>query len=134
MLNEQRFLVGIAAAVLLALAHPPGASFLAPDITAKWIAVMFIFVMSGLGLKTAELSKAVKRVQFNSAVQGFNLCFLTLGVFGVSRLCIELGMDRVLADGMVICAALPMTVNMVSSRLFLTCTSFIYKINDDLYF
>jgi len=112
-LEEQRFLLGVVAAVLIALAYPKGASFVAPDITAKWVAVVFIFFMSGMGLKTAELSKAVKRIHFNTAVQAYNLCFLTLGVFGVSRVAKSLGMNELLADGMVICAALPMTVNMV---------------------
>jgi len=41
----------------IAKAYPPlGATYLAPRITASWIAVMLIFLFSGLGLRTDELS------------------------------------------------------------------------------
>ena len=46
-------------------------------------------------------------------MQLFNLGILTIIVYYVSRLAISWGLSRSLGDGMVICAALPMTVNMV---------------------
>ncbi|CAB9510746.1 bile acid cotransporter 7 [Seminavis robusta] len=109
------FVILIVIVILLARAYPPlGAVYLAPHITATWIAVVFIFIMAGLGLKTEELTNAFKQIRFNLFVQTFNFGLISVTVFGVSRLLIELGiLDRALADGMVVCACLPLTINMV---------------------
>jgi len=56
-------LFGIIFAILLAYIYPPlGAIYFFPEITATWVAVVFIFVMTGLGLKTEEFSKAFKQI------------------------------------------------------------------------
>ena len=48
--NANSFLILVIAAILLAYAYPPiGAIYLAPQITATWIAVMFIFILAGMG-------------------------------------------------------------------------------------
>ncbi|EEC45933.1 predicted protein [Phaeodactylum tricornutum CCAP 1055/1] len=112
---EQEFLLLVIAAILLARAYPPlGATYLAPDITATWLAVCFIFVMAGLGLKTEEFSKALQRVYFNGFVQMFNFGVVSSIIYGLSR-ALEAGniLGQDLADGMVVCASLPMTINMV---------------------
>lgn len=71
-------------------------------------------VMAGLGLKTEELSNAFKQIKFNLFVQVFNFGIVSATVFGVSRLLIEVGaLGQALADGMVVCASLPLTINMV---------------------
>ena len=106
-------LVNFAVAILLAFAKPSIGLALRPDITAKWIAVVLIFVMTGLSLKTEALVAAFANLKFNAAVQIFNLGILTILVYYISRLAISLGLNSSLGDGMVICAALPMTVNMV---------------------
>jgi len=107
------FLIMIAAAILIAYAYPPlGAKYLAPDITATWLAVCFIFVLAGLGLKTEELQKAFLNLKFNVLVQIFNFGVVSVVVFGVSR-----GLEQAdiistnLADGMVCGACVPMTIN-----------------------
>lgn len=109
------FLILVLCAILLALAYPPlGAIYLAPQITATWIAVVFIFVLAGLGLKTEELSKALSNIKFNFFVQAFNFGVVSSVVFGFSRFLISVGaLDKGLGDGMVICASVPMTINMV---------------------
>jgi len=111
---EYEFLILVACAILLALAYPPlGAEYLAPEITATWLAVCFIFVLAGLGLKTEELTKAFLNIWFNIFVQVFNFGVVSAVVFGVSR-----GFEQAdilgpnLADGMVIGACVPMTINM----------------------
>jgi cation transport ATPase len=106
-------LINFAVAILLAFAAPSVGLALAPDITAKWIAVILIFILTGISLKTEALVKAFTNLKFNAAVQLFNLGILTIIVYYVSRLAISWGLSRSLGDGMVICAALPMTVNMV---------------------
>lgn len=101
--------------ILLAYAYPPiGAIYLAPQITATWIAVIFIFIMAGLSLKTEELTNAFKQWQFNLFVQIFNFGVVSSTVYGVSRGLVAANViDQSLADGMVVCASLPMTINMV---------------------
>ena len=60
---DNEFLILIVFVILVAKAYPPlGAIYLAPQITATWIAVMFIFLLAGLGLKTEEFSKAFTRI------------------------------------------------------------------------
>ena len=70
--------------------------------------------MAGLGLKTEEFSKAFQRFKFNLFVQCFNFGVVSSVVFGVSRGLVEVGViAQGLADGMVVCASLPLTINMV---------------------
>jgi sodium/bile acid cotransporter 7 len=109
------FLVLVVLVILLARAYPPlGATYLAPQITATWIAVVFIFVLAGLGLKTEEFKKAFKRMYFNIFVQCFNFGVVSSIVFGFSRLLTETNViTKSLADGMVVCSSLPLTINMV---------------------
>ena len=108
-------IVLVLCAIIIAYAYPPlGAIYLAPHVTATWIAVFFIFVMSGLGLKTNEFAKAFQRVYFNAFVQAFNFGVVSVGVYGFSRGMVASGaLVQSLADGMIICASLPLTVNSV---------------------
>lgn len=109
------FLILIIAAILLARAYPPlGAEYLAPEITATWLAVCIIFVMAGLGLKTEEFKNAFGQIWFNLTVQLYNFGVVSATVYGVSRgLEAASILSKDLADGMVIGASLPMTINMV---------------------
>jgi sodium/bile acid cotransporter 7 len=67
-----------------------------------------------LGLKTEEFSKALQRLKFNLFVQCFNFGVVSAIVFGVSRVLSEVdAISQGLADGMVVCASLPLTINMV---------------------
>ena len=67
-----------------------------------------------MGLKTEELSKSSRRVGFNFSVQSFNFFLISPVVFGVTRALAEVGaVSQALADGMVICSCLAMSVNMV---------------------
>ena len=108
------FLILIVCAILLARAYPPlGADYLQPEITATWLAVCFIFVLAGLSLKTKEFSKAFQQLRFNVVVQAFNFGVVSSSVYGLSRgLAAANILSQDLADGMVVCASLPMTINM----------------------
>jgi len=111
-MNE--FLILVIAVILLAKAYPPlGVVYVAPQITATWIAVIFIFLISGLSLRTEEFSSAFKQLSFNAFMQIFNFGVDSSLVFGVSRLLVLgniVGQD--LADGMTIAACLPLSINM----------------------
>mmetsp|Transcript_69483 Transcript_69483/g.104853 ORF Transcript_69483/g.104853 Transcript_69483/m.104853 type:complete len:430 (-) Transcript_69483:42-1331(-) len=112
---NNEFLILIVLVILLARAYPPlGADYLQPQITSTWIAVVFIFVLAGLGLKTKEFSKAFQRLGFNAFVQLFNFGVVSSVVYGISRGLVEVNVvAQSLADGMVVCASLPLTINMV---------------------
>lgn len=111
---KNEFLILILLAILLAKVYPPiGAVWLAPKITATWIAVMFIFLLAGLGLKTEEFSQACQRCSFNSFVTLFNFFVDSSIVFGFSKLLSKYNViNQTLADGMVIASCLPLTINM----------------------
>ena len=111
---QNEFLILIVCAILLARAYPPlGATYLAPQYTATWIAVMFIFLLAGLGLKTEEFAKAFQRIYFNTYVMLFSFGVDSSIVFGISRLVAHYNIiNQGLADGMVIAACLPLTINM----------------------
>ncbi len=108
------FVINISLGILLAYLYPPLGLWLYPEYTASWIAVVVIFLMSGLSLKTAEIKQAIGKVGFNLFVQVFNMGFVPAFVFGISRLLIKTGaLGPDLSDGLVVTACLPMTVNMV---------------------
>ena len=71
-------------------------------------------VLAGLGLKTEEFSKAFQRLRFNLFVQTFSFGVDSAVVFGVSRGLLAAGwIAEPLANGMVVCSCLSMTINMV---------------------
>jgi len=113
--TKNSFLLLLLTAILLAYAYPPlGAKYLAPKVTATWIAVVLIFLLSGIKIKSEELSKAFQSFRFNLFVQCFNFLVVSSVVYGFSRLVLHLGvLNRSLADGMVISACVPITINMV---------------------
>ena len=59
--QKNSFLINVGLAILAALAYPPlGVKYLYPEITSDWIAVVCIFIISGLSLKTKEILQAMK--------------------------------------------------------------------------
>jgi solute carrier family 10 (sodium/bile acid cotransporter), member 7 len=103
--------------ILLALVagkiYPPlGAVYVHPEITATWLAVIVIFIIVGLGLKTKELAAALQRLHFNLFVQLYNFVFVSFAVYWASRGLVSIGvLNRKLADGLTICSCLPMAIN-----------------------
>jgi solute carrier family 10 (sodium/bile acid cotransporter), member 7 len=111
------FLILVVISIALAYAYPPlGADHVQPDITATWLAVIFIFLLSGLSLETSAFRSALlQHYLFHIFVQTFNFGVVSGLVYGVSRGL--LGLDWIsndLANGMVVCSCLPMTISMVS--------------------
>ena len=120
--NTHSFLMMVIIAIIAASIYPPlGATYVYPEYTATWIAVLIIFVLAGLGLKSEELSHAFQRIRFNAFVQAFNFLVDSAIVYGISRGLHSIGALAIsLADGMVIASCLPLTINMV---LVLTSSS-----------
>jgi solute carrier family 10 (sodium/bile acid cotransporter), member 7 len=101
--------------VCLAKAYPDlGAKYLKPDITATWMAVILIFFLSGIGLRTGQFSKAIQHLRFNVTAQSFNFFVVSAFMFGVSRFLAHFNiLIQELADGMFIASALPVSINAV---------------------
>jgi len=112
---SNEFVILVILAISLARAYPPlGNTYLAPQITSTWIAVMFIFLMAGLGLKTKEFSNAFQQIYFNAFVQTFSFGVVSSIGYGLSKALVAANIiPQSLGDGMTICASLPMTINMV---------------------
>jgi solute carrier family 10 (sodium/bile acid cotransporter), member 7 len=101
--------------VCLAKAYPDlGAKYLKPDITATWMAVIIIFFLSGVGLRTDQFSKALQHLRFNITAQSFNFFVVSAIMFGLSRFLSHFNiLMPELADGMFIASALPVSINAV---------------------
>ena len=112
--HQNSFLILVSCALLLAYAYPPlGAIYVAPHVTATWIAVIFIFFLAGMGIKTEEFSKAFKRIYFNTFVQVFNFLVVSGIVYGFTRFMLHVkALPKSLADGMTIASTLSVSVNM----------------------
>ncbi len=113
--TKNSFLILVVLVILLAYAYPKlGNTYLYPQYTATWIAVIIIFFLSGISLKTEEFKNALKRFRFNLLIQVFNFGVVSVFMFGVTRFIVFIGaVSQSLADGMMICSCVPITVNMV---------------------
>jgi solute carrier family 10 (sodium/bile acid cotransporter), member 7 len=113
--TKQEFLILVVLAIPLARLYPQlGAYYLHPKYTATWLAVSFIFFLSGLSLRWADLQVASLNMRYNLSVLMFNFLVVSSIVFGISRLLSDgLGwISSDLADGLTLCGCLPVTVNM----------------------
>lgn len=112
---ENQFPIHIVVGIALARAYPPlGAVYLAPQITATWIAVATIFLLSGLGLRTEQLSNAFRQIYFTCTVQIFNFFVVSAVTFGASRVLLTTNiLNEALANGLVICGSLPVSINAI---------------------
>ena len=112
--HQNSFLILVTCALLLAFAYPPlGAIYVVPHVTATWVAVIFIFFLAGMGIKTEEFSKAFKRIYFNTFVQVFNFMVVSGIVYGFTRFMLHVkALPESLADGMTIASTLSVSVNM----------------------
>ena len=114
-LQTNSFVILAAIAIGLAKLYPPlGAVYLCPQITATWLAVIFIFAMAGLSLPSSEFAKAATRLWFNIFVLTFNFGVVSMLVYAMT-----IGiryfnlLPQGLTDGMMVCACMPVTVTMV---------------------
>ena len=104
--ETNHFLIKAILAILIAKLYPPlGAELLYPQITGQWCAVMFIFCMAGILIKTSELGTAVTRWKFNIFVLGFNFFALSFIVYWSTRILLKYNLiNDGMADGMIVCS------------------------------
>lgn len=113
--SNNHFVLKIGIVILLGKAYPPlGAKYVHSEITATWLAVIFIFTLAGLSLKTEEVKKSLTRVKFNLFVQTFNFFGVSSTVYYFTRWMLYLNaLPTSLANGMIICSCMSITVTSV---------------------
>jgi len=115
--ERNSFLIRVVIVTLIASVYPPlGAKYVARQITATYIAVIIIFILSGLGLQTREFKKAFQRLKFNAFVQLYNFGCVSAITYGFSKLMVVStagALSKQSANGMIICSSMSCTVNMV---------------------
>ena len=75
---------------------------------------MYIFLLSGISLKSRELLNALTDYKFNICVQVFSFMVVSSLTYGLTRIMLVASITSGnLADGLTICSCLPMTINMV---------------------
>ena len=116
--QEHEFVLLILMSIGLAKLNPNfGVSYCYPDITATWIAVICIFVLSGLSLQTSELHiAAFHNIAFNVYIQCFNFFFVSGFVYSVCHYILypyHIIQSIHLLHGMIVCSCLPMAINTV---------------------
>ena len=112
------FVLLIILAILLAKCNPTiGINYFYPQITAKYVAVIFIFLLSGLSLQTSELhATAFSNIRFNLFIQCYNFFFVSTFVYCVCTYVLHyynIIQNIHLLHGMIICSCLPMAINAV---------------------
>ncbi|KAI8055585.1 SBF-like CPA transporter family-domain-containing protein [Gilbertella persicaria] len=110
------FLLGLAIAIILAIFFPNVArkgGYIRAEWTIKWGAVIVIFLISGLSLRTKILAETILRVRLHLLIQIINLIIIPFTVYGLVLLFFKLHMDinSLLLVGVVIAASTPTTVS-----------------------
>ncbi|KAI9474241.1 MAG: SBF-like CPA transporter family-domain-containing protein [Benjaminiella poitrasii] len=110
------FLLGLLIAIILAVFFPNVArkgGYLRAEWTIKWGAVIVIFLISGLSLRTKILAETILRIRLHLLIQIINLIIIPFTVFGLVLLFFKLHMNisSLLLVGVVIAASTPTTVS-----------------------
>ncbi|KAI8880076.1 hypothetical protein K501DRAFT_192130 [Backusella circina FSU 941] len=110
------FLLGLLIAILLAIFFPDVArkgGHIRAEWTIKWGAVIVIFLISGLSLRTKILAETILRVRLHFLIQVINLVLIPFFVFGLVLLFFKMHMNlnSLLLIGIVIAASTPTTVS-----------------------
>ncbi|KAF1802956.1 SBF-like CPA transporter family-domain-containing protein [Mucor lusitanicus] len=110
------FLLGLVIAILLAWQFPNvgrKGGYIRAEWSIKWGAVVVIFLISGLSLRTRILAQTLLRVRLHFLIQLINLIMIPFFVFGLILLFFKLHMpvNSLLLIGVVIAASTPTTVS-----------------------
>ncbi|KAI8971857.1 SBF-like CPA transporter family-domain-containing protein [Mycotypha africana] len=110
------FLLGLFIAIILAIFFPNVArkgGYLRAEWTIKWGAVIVIFLISGLSLRTKILAETILRLRLHFLIQTINLIIIPFTVFGLVLLFFKchMNINSLLLVGVVIAASTPTTVS-----------------------
>ncbi|KAI7888548.1 SBF-like CPA transporter family-domain-containing protein [Mucor mucedo] len=110
------FLLGLLVAIVFAILFPNVArkgGYIRAEWSIKWGAVVVIFLISGLSLRTKILAETILRIRLHLLIQIINLIIIPFTVFGLVLLFFKLHMNinSMLLVGVVIAASTPTTVS-----------------------
>ncbi|KAG2210401.1 hypothetical protein INT46_004027 [Mucor plumbeus] len=110
------FLLGLLVAIILAIFFPNVArkgGYIRAEWSIKWGAVVVIFLISGLSLRTKILAETILRVRLHFLIQFINLIIIPFTVFGLVLLFFKchMNLNSLLLVGVVIAASTPTTVS-----------------------
>ncbi|KAI8147847.1 SBF-like CPA transporter family-domain-containing protein [Fennellomyces sp. T-0311] len=116
LLKKYWFLVGLAFVISIAYACPDVArkgGYIRAEWSIKWGAVIIIFLISGLSLRTRILTQTFMRIRLHLLVQIINLIIIPFFVFGLVLLLFKMHvpMNSLVLMGVVIAASTPTTVS-----------------------
>ncbi|KAI9263124.1 SBF-like CPA transporter family-domain-containing protein [Phascolomyces articulosus] len=116
LLKKYWFLVGLAFVITMAYACPDVArkgGYIHAEWSIKWGAVIIIFLISGLSLRTRILTQTFMRIRLHLLVQIINLIIIPFFVFGLVLLLFKMHvpMNSLVLMGVVIAASTPTTVS-----------------------
>ncbi|KAI9310295.1 SBF-like CPA transporter family-domain-containing protein [Dichotomocladium elegans] len=115
-LKKYWFLLGLAFVIILAYAAPDVArkdGYIHAEWSIKWGAVIIIFLISGMSLRTRILTQTFLRIRLHLLVQIINLVIIPFFVFGLVLLLFKchVPMNSLVLMGVVIAASTPTTVS-----------------------
>ncbi|KAG2178700.1 hypothetical protein INT44_001853 [Umbelopsis vinacea] len=110
------FLMGLAVVIVLAWRFPGVAKkdgVIHSEWSIKWGAVIVIFLISGLSLRTRTLAKTIVRVRLHLMIQVISLIIIPFTVYGFALLfaAVNLPINHMLLLGLVIAGCTPTTVS-----------------------
>ncbi|KAJ3091403.1 hypothetical protein HK102_000679 [Quaeritorhiza haematococci] len=113
-LLERWFLIGLVVVVGLARAAPQIGKRGGPlktEITASFVAVGIVFLMTGLSLKTKALGAAIMQVNVHVATQLTSLCLIPVLTFGIYQGLARSSINKGIIEGFLVMGSLPTTVS-----------------------
>eukprot|EP00469_Lotharella_globosa_P012194 CAMPEP_0167788660 /NCGR_PEP_ID=MMETSP0111_2-20121227/10172_1 /TAXON_ID=91324 /ORGANISM="Lotharella globosa, Strain CCCM811" /LENGTH=410 /DNA_ID=CAMNT_0007680579 /DNA_START=120 /DNA_END=1352 /DNA_ORIENTATION=+ len=113
--GKRFFLYMLIISIAVAAAYPPAGRKkgpLLPPITVSWVAVVLIFFITGLKLKSAELTKAAAYWRLNVYVICFTYIFIPSTVYILTSILRQTAYNSDIIDGMVVMSCLPTTISM----------------------
>ncbi|KAI9218174.1 SBF-like CPA transporter family-domain-containing protein [Blastocladiella britannica] len=119
-LKRQWFLVGVVAAILLGYLFPLLGKTNGPihaEYTIKYGAVMVVFLLSGLGLKSQVLRLAFTHWRAHLLIQCLSLVVIPAIGYGLTKLLSLAHFDEALVAGLVVAVSMPTTI---SSNVIMT--------------
>jgi sodium/bile acid cotransporter 7 len=119
-LKKNWFLIGLVVVTIIAAIFPnigKKGGYIHAEITISYIAVMVIFFLSGISLKTKALKQAFTYYKMILIVQVISLIAIPLFGYGLKLLLDLTSFDKMLAQGLVIALSCPTTI---SSNVLMT--------------
>lgn len=119
-LTKHWFLIGLVLVTIIAAIYPNFGKkngIIHAEITISYIAVMIIFLISGLSLKTKALKEALLYARLIFVVQFLNLIAIPSIGWAVAKLLQRVSFDDLLAQGLIIALSCPTTI---SSNVLMT--------------